>query len=94
MAGDYGDKIDTSDVGMMGQSFGAYTTLAIAGAQINWQILERDCEDLDDSWNLSLLIQCLALQIPLEDSNIDLQDERITSAIAINPLTSSVFWSD
>jgi len=88
---DYGDKIDTNNVGMIGQSFGAYTTLALAGAELNWQTLEQDCPNLGDSWNVSLLLQCLALQIPLMDSNIDLKDQRITSAIAINPLTSSVF---
>ena len=91
LARDYGDKIDTNNVGMIGQSFGAYTTLAIAGAELNWQTLEQDCPNLDDSWNISLLIQCLALQIPTIDTNIDLKDHRITSAIVINPLTSSVF---
>lgn len=94
LARDYGNKIDTNNVGMIGQSFGAYTTLAIAGAELNWRTLERDCSNLNDSWNLSLLIQCLALQIPLEESNIELQDGRITAAVTINPLTSSVFGAE
>ena len=91
IARNYNKKIDTNNVGMIGQSFGAYTALAIAGAELNWQTLNRDCINLDDSWNLSLLLQCLALQIPLVETGVDLKDERIKAVIAINPLTSSVF---
>ena len=91
LARNYGKKIDTNNVGMIGQSFGAYTALAIAGAELNWQTLNRDCIDLDDSWNLSLLLQCLALQIPMIETGANLKDERIKAVIAINPLTSSVF---
>ena len=91
LAKKYGNKIDTNNVGMIGQSFGAYTTLAIAGAELNFATLAQDCLDSDDSWNLSLLIQCLALQIPESETEVNLKDERITSAIAINPLVSSVF---
>ena len=87
----FGNEIDTNNVGMFGQSFGAYTTLALAGAELNWNTLDRDCSELDNSWNLSLLLQCLALQIPEADADINLKDERIKAAIAINPLTSSVF---
>ena len=92
LASQYGTQIDTNNVGAIGQSFGAYTTLALAGAELNWNTLETDCPDLDSSWNLSWLIQCLALQTetPIEE----LQDERITAAIAINPLVSSIFGQE
>ena len=93
LAREYKGQIDTNNVGMFGQSFGAYTTLALAGAELNWLALKRDCEDIPNSWNLSLLIQCLALQTP-PDLEIDLKDTRIKSAIAINPLTSSVFGQE
>ncbi len=94
LARSYGDKIDTNHVGMIGQSFGAYTTLALAGAELNWQTLGRDCPNLDNSWNLSWLIQCLALQIPSTINETKLQDDRITAAIAINPLVSAVFGQE
>lgn len=94
LASKYGNQIDTNNVGMIGQSFGAYTTLAIAGAELNWTTLERDCAAIDESWNLSLLLQCLALEIPEAESDVELKDERITSAIAINPLTSAVFGQE
>ena len=91
LAQDYDQQIDTNNVGMIGQSFGAYTTLAIAGAELNWSTLEQDCDDIKNSWNLSLLIQCLALELSDDDRDLNLKDERITSAIVINPFTSSVF---
>ena len=87
----FGDKIDVENVGIIGQSFGGYTTLALAGAEINWDSLDRDCPQLDSSWNLSWLIQCLALQLPAAISREELKDERIKAAIAINPLVSSIF---
>ena len=88
---DYGDRIDTNNVGMLGQSFGAYTTLALSGAKLNWSTLTTECDRIQNSWNLSLLIQCLAWQIPEADTAIALEDKRIKSAIVINPLTSSIF---
>lgn len=91
LAEDYGNQqIDTDNVGMVGQSLGAYTTLALAGAPLNWSTLEENCDQID-KWNLSFLIQCLAVQLPDEDRDFNLKDERIKSAIAIDPLTSSVF---
>ena len=94
LADQFGDKIDTNHVGIIGQSFGGYTALALAGAELNWATLERDCPNLDTSWNLSWLIQCLALQIPAELTLEELKDERIQAAIAINPLVSSVFGEE
>ena len=91
---DYGDRIDTNNVGMVGQSFGAYTTLALSGAKLNWSTLTTECDNIQNSWNLSLLIQCLAWQIPEADTAISLKDERIKSAIAINPLTSAIFGQE
>ena len=91
LAYSFGDKIDVENVGAIGQSFGGYTTLALSGAEINWDSLDRDCPQLDSSWNLSWLIQCLALQIPVAVPEGELKDERIKAAIAINPLVSSIF---
>ncbi|GAB4538746.1 MAG: alpha/beta hydrolase [Pleurocapsa sp.] len=89
---DYGNQIDTQNVGIIGQSFGAYTALALAGAELNFDALESNCSDLDESWNLSLLLQCLALDLPPQ--LVNLRDERIVAAIAINPLTSAVFGKE
>ena len=90
---DYGKRIDTQNVGIIGQSFGAYTALALSGAELNFESLERDCANLDESWNISLLLQCLALELPYEPIP-KLKDERIVAAIAINPLTSALFGKE
>ncbi|WP_353929745.1 alpha/beta hydrolase [Okeanomitos corallinicola TIOX110] len=94
------DKLNLQQVGVMGQSFGGYTALALAGAKINFQQLDQDChpDRLQNTWNMSLLLQCRALELlpksQREDNSnlsIDLQDERVKAAIAINPITSSIF---
>ncbi|HHP7230457.1 MAG TPA: alpha/beta hydrolase [Xenococcaceae cyanobacterium] len=85
----YQGQIDTDEVGIVGQSFGGYTALALAGAQLNFSHLETECESLGESFNLSLLLQCLALES--EQKTVNLEDERISTAIAINPLTSAIF---
>lgn len=82
-------RIDFDRVGIVGQSFGGYTAMALIGAKLDFQTLQADCEaNLDDTFNLSLLLQCLALRIPAQDYN--LQDDRIKAAIAINPMGSSL----
>ncbi|BAZ38945.1 hypothetical protein NIES4101_48910 [Calothrix sp. NIES-4101] len=88
-------KLNLEQVGFFGQSFGAYTGLALAGAPINFAGLEKDCKPkaLRDTWNVSLLLQCRALELrtknPLQDYN--LRDARIKAIIAVNPITSSIF---
>ncbi|MGF1541277.1 MAG: alpha/beta hydrolase [Pleurocapsa sp.] len=88
---DYGRQIDVHNVGIIGQSFGAYTALALAGAKLNLEQLKQSCQNLDESWNISLLLQCLALELPPEYFALNLRDKRITAAIAINPVVSAVF---
>ncbi|MGI2901956.1 alpha/beta hydrolase [Tolypothrix sp. VBCCA 56010] len=84
-------RLNLQQVGVIGQSFGGYTALALAGAKINFQELRKDCskQALKDTWNLSLLLQCRALQLP--NNQYNLRDERVKAAIALNPITSSVF---
>jgi predicted dienelactone hydrolase len=84
-------QINTKNVGIIGQSFGGYTALALAGAKLNFQSLNNACSNLDKSFNVSLFLQCLALELPPEITPTNLKDTRITSAIAINPLTSAIF---
>jgi len=85
-------RLNLQQVGVIGQSFGGYTALALAGAKINFQQLGKDCskQALKDTWNLSLLLQCQALQLP-KNQDYKLRDERVKAAIALNPITSSIF---
>ncbi len=81
-------RLNFQQVGVLGQSFGGYTALALAGAPINPQQLEASCQNLEETLNLSLLLQCRAgaLTQPVPS----LQDERIKAVFAINPITSAV----
>lgn len=86
-----GGQLNLQQVGALGQSFGGYTVLALAGAEINFEQIQQDCENINDSLNLSLLLQCRTEVLPRQD--YELQDERIQAAIAINPIGSTIFGS-
>ncbi|MDJ0704916.1 MAG: hypothetical protein QNJ46_16665 [Leptolyngbyaceae cyanobacterium MO_188.B28] len=87
-----GNRIDFQRVGVLGQSLGAYTTLALAGATVDLETLAEHCPPRSSQLNLSLLLQCLVLTLPQPLTS--LQDNRVQAAIAINPLDSAVFGSD
>ena len=91
IAREYSGKIKIQDVGIIGQSFGAYTALAIAGAELDFNNLQRVCDTIDKSFNVSLFLQCLALELPITKQKGNFRDPRFTSVIAINPLTSALF---
>ncbi len=88
-------RLNLEQVGIFGQSFGAYTGLALAGAQINFAQLEKDCKPkaIKETWNLSLLLQCRAVDLRAKNpvKNYNLRDERIKAVIAVNPISSSIF---
>ena len=84
----YQGQLDLQRVGVIGQSFGGYTALALAGAGINFAQLENDCELENETWNLSLLLQCRARG--LERNQYNFSDPRIKAVIAINPIVSSI----
>ncbi|MBD2447449.1 alpha/beta hydrolase [Nostoc sp. FACHB-152] len=85
-------RLNLQQVGIFGQSFGGYTALALAGAKINFEQLAQDCQSatLHQTWNMSLLFQCRALELK-NRANINLQDTRVKAAIAVSPVTSSIF---
>ncbi|MBD1870459.1 alpha/beta hydrolase [Cyanobacteria bacterium FACHB-471] len=81
-------RLNLQQVGVVGQSFGGYTALALAGAKINFQQLAEDCAAEESTLNLSLLLQCRAEE--LVPPAIDLRDERVVSIMAINPIGSII----
>ncbi|MEH2122338.1 alpha/beta hydrolase [Nostoc sp.] len=88
-------RLNLQKVGVFGQSLGGYTALTLAGAKINFEQLKQDCQPavLQNTWNMSLLLQCRALELNISKSAKDynLRDERVKAAIAVNPITSSIF---
>jgi predicted dienelactone hydrolase len=86
-------KINFDAVGIIGQSFGGYTSLAVAGAPLSFSTLRQNCgRQLSTTLNISLALQCQALRLP--PAQYQLTDARIKAAIAINPITSGVFGAD
>ena len=86
-------KFNLQKVGIIGQSLGGYTAMAIAGAKVDWQHLQNECRKLKSSeqinFNPALFWQCQAPNTLLPTLN--LKDERIVAAIAINPVTNPIF---
>lgn len=82
-------RLNLQAVGVIGQSFGGYTALAVGGAPINVPELNADCQNLESTLNLSLLLQCRALQLGQTEPN--LRDQRVKAIVAMNPITSAVF---
>lgn len=82
-------RLNLDQVGVVGQSYGGYTALVLAGAEINFAELEQVCPTgLADTLNLSLFLQCQALELPRRP--YQLSDPRVKGVIAVNPLTSVV----
>ncbi len=88
LARDYGDRLDLERVAVIGQSFGAYTVLALAGAELDFQHMAAYCAGVNYTLNLSLLLQCAALELPPGD--YELADSRVAAVLAINPLVGAI----
>lgn len=80
-------KVNTQQVGIIGQSFGGYTALALAGGELTADPEIAECQSQnyrDVILDLSTLAQCSFNQ--LGRSNLRLRDTRIKAVIAINPM--------
>ncbi|MCW5315754.1 alpha/beta hydrolase [Nostoc sp. KVJ3] len=82
-------KLATTNVMVVGYSFGGSTALALAGAEFQLERLKERCKR-----NLAILslgegIQCIAEELP--ENSYELRDTRIKQAIALNPTTSLIF---
>lgn len=82
-------RLDLQNVGVIGQSFGGYTALALAGAQPNPANLAAACSSSFLYLNPSLLLQCQARLTSGAMSR--LRDDRVKAVFAVNPIGSAVF---
>ena len=87
-ASEYGGKLDLNYVGMLGVSFGAYTALVLAGAEPQRHTLEVACDVTQPRPNVSLLLQCRALDLP--PHTLPLQDKRIAAIVLIGAVGSEI----
>ena len=79
--------INWQQVGILGHSFGGNTALVVAGAPINQERINQECQENELSLNASMLLQCRASFLPPID--FDQRDPRVKAVIAINPVTST-----
>jgi predicted dienelactone hydrolase len=89
---EWGKRINLKQVGMVGQSFGGYTALALGGAELNLNALRQACPQPSNkaiSFNISLLFQCEALLLPTQSYR--LQDQRIKAILALNTIGADIF---
>ncbi|MFL9453477.1 MULTISPECIES: alpha/beta hydrolase [Nostocales] len=86
--GDFKGRLNLEQVGVVGQSFGGYTALVLAGAPINFDQLKKNCPASPNAVNVSLLLQCLAINLPPIAYN--LSDSRVKAALAINQIDSTI----
>ena len=80
------NKIDLQQVGIIGQSFGGYTSLALAGGELIADRKATQCQEENQEvlLDLSSLAKCTFNE--LDRPRLQLADPRIKAAIAINPL--------
>ncbi len=86
------NRLNLDQVGVLGQSLGAYTALALGGAELNFAGLDKACKNGEPSesfLNISMLLQCRLQE--LKGQAASQRDERVKAVFAINPLTSQVF---
>lgn len=83
------NRINMQQIGMLGNSYGATTALAVAGATVNVARLSQECVPDKHILNFSVLLQCRASYLPPQDYRF--VDRRIKAVFAAYPLTSVLY---
>ncbi len=83
-------QVNPERVAVIGQSFGGYTAMSLAGASLNKSGLDQVCPPrLGASLNVSLLLQCQAQALVRPPQHF--ADPRVQAILTINPISSSIF---
>ncbi|MDB9448101.1 alpha/beta hydrolase [Anabaena sp. CS-542/02] len=86
-------KLNTNQVTVIGHSLGGYTALALVGGEVNLKELQQFCRtSLSFGESPGDWLQCAAAS--LKENKLDLQDRRVQSAIALNPLVGRLFGTN
>lgn len=81
--------INLQQVGVIGNSFGGTTALALAGAEITSNRIRQQCVQDIFTLNISLLLQCRTVHLP--PLNYNFRDPRVKAVVAAHPLTSAIY---
>jgi predicted dienelactone hydrolase len=87
--GEFAGRLDLENVGVAGHSFGGYAALAVAGAEIRLDYLKEICDRPFSGINVSLLLQCRALDVSFP--TYQFRDPRVKAVLAKNPVNSTIF---
>ena len=82
-------RLNLEQIGVFGYSFGGYSALAIAGAEINFPRLLEECNQEELNTVLSFSFQCQAKYLAPHSGKI--QDPRIKAVFSAYPLTNPIF---
>jgi predicted dienelactone hydrolase len=88
-ATEFDNRLNLSQVTVGGHSLGGYTALAVAGGTLDFDHLATACDRRFLHINMSLLLQCQALQLSQPPAH--LQDPRVGAIFLVNPVNSSIF---
>ena len=86
------NRLDLHRVGVFGYSFGGYSALAIAGAEINFPRLEEECSTEGLNPVVSFTFQCQAKYLAPHSGK--LKDPRIKAVFSVYPLTNPIFGKE
>ena len=86
---EFAGQLDLQSVGLVGHSFGGYGVLAVAGATIDFDFLQQQCDRSFAYLNTSMLMQCRVLQLSRQAYNF--RDPRVKAVFAVNPVNYAVF---
>jgi predicted dienelactone hydrolase len=83
-------RLNTDKVTVIGHSLGGYTALALVGGEVNLQELQEFCKNsLSFGESPGDWLKCAAAS--LTKNQLNLQDKRVSRAIALNPLVGKLF---
>jgi predicted dienelactone hydrolase len=88
-ATEFNGQLNLKQVGMFGYSLGGTAALALAGAKIDFERLEKDCGSQINVVNIAVLYQCRALELPRQD--YQLQDDRIQAVFLYVPSSRHIY---
>lgn len=81
-------NIDISDVAVVGFSAGGYTALAVSGARVNPDKLQRFCDDSDHGMSDCAFLRHFGVdlhQMDLTPAAQDLRDARVKTGVIVDP---------